>query len=85
MLNEDDSIILQYEFVWRRGLVDVLPDAGLKFLLALEQVVRSRRSLSVGFRCAPACGGVMYFRRKTSAGRAYLQIVESRREGDQVR
>jgi Transposase DDE domain len=27
----------------------------------------------------------MYFRRKTSAGRAYLQIVESRREGDQVR
>ena len=30
-------------------------------------------------------GGVMYFRRKTSAGRAYLQIVESRREGDQVR
>ena len=30
--------------------------------------------------CAPACGGAaMYFRRKTSAGRAYLQIVESRR------
>ena len=29
--------------------------------------------------------GVMYFRRKTSAGRAYLQIVESRRDGDQVR
>jgi hypothetical protein len=27
----------------------------------------------------------MYFRRKTSAGRAYLQIVESRRDGDQVR
>jgi hypothetical protein len=27
----------------------------------------------------------MYFRRKTSGGRAYLQIVESRREGDQVR
>jgi hypothetical protein len=27
----------------------------------------------------------MYFRRKTSAGRTYLQIVESRREGDQVR
>ena len=27
----------------------------------------------------------MYFRRKTSAGRAYLQIVESRSEGDQVR
>jgi hypothetical protein len=27
----------------------------------------------------------MYFRCKTSAGRAYLQIVESRREGDQVR
>ena len=27
----------------------------------------------------------MYFRRKTSAGRAYLQIVESRRNGDQVR
>jgi hypothetical protein len=27
----------------------------------------------------------MYFRRKTSAGRAYLQIVESRREDDQVR
>jgi hypothetical protein len=27
----------------------------------------------------------MYFRRKTSAGRAYLQIVESRRSGDQVR
>jgi hypothetical protein len=27
----------------------------------------------------------MYFRSKTSGGRAYLQIVESRREGDQVR
>ena len=27
----------------------------------------------------------MYFRRKTSAGRAYPQIVESRRDGDQVR
>jgi hypothetical protein len=27
----------------------------------------------------------MYFRRKTSAGRAYLQIVESRRDGDKVR
>jgi hypothetical protein len=27
----------------------------------------------------------MYFRRKTSARRAYLQIVESRRDGDQVR
>jgi hypothetical protein len=27
----------------------------------------------------------MYFRRKTSAGRAYLQIVESYRDGDQVR
>jgi hypothetical protein len=26
----------------------------------------------------------MYFRRKTSAGRAYLQIVESRRDGDQL-
>jgi hypothetical protein len=27
----------------------------------------------------------MYFRKKTSAGRVYLQIVESRRSGDQVR
>jgi hypothetical protein len=27
----------------------------------------------------------MYFRKKTSAGRAYLQIVESRREGTSVR
>jgi hypothetical protein len=27
----------------------------------------------------------MYFRRKTSAGRGYLQIVESRRDGHQVR
>ena len=27
----------------------------------------------------------MYFRRKTSAGRAYLQIVESRRDSNQVR
>ena len=27
----------------------------------------------------------MYFRKKTSAGRAYLQIVESRREGAAVR
>jgi hypothetical protein len=27
----------------------------------------------------------VYFGRKTSAGRAYLQIVESRRDGDQVR
>ena len=33
--------------------------------------------------CVPACGE--YFRRKTSAGRAYLQIVESRRTGEQVR
>jgi hypothetical protein len=24
----------------------------------------------------------MYFRRKTTAGRTYLQIVESRRDGD---
>jgi hypothetical protein len=29
--------------------------------------------------------GRMYFRRNTSAGPAYLQIVESRRAGDQVR
>src|SRR5262249_6296186 len=36
--------------------------------------------------CPPAGGpAAMYFRRKTSAGRAYLQIVESRRDGDQVR
>src|SRR6185437_10071053 len=35
--------------------------------------------------CAPACGAAMYFRRKTSSGRAYLQIVESRRDGNQVR
>ena len=27
----------------------------------------------------------MYFRRKISAGRAYLQIVESRRDGEAVR
>jgi hypothetical protein len=27
----------------------------------------------------------MYFRKKTSGGRAYLQIVESRREGEQIR
>ncbi len=27
----------------------------------------------------------MYFRRKSSAGRVYLQIVESRRQGNQVR
>lgn len=27
----------------------------------------------------------MYFRRKTAAGRTYLLIVESRRDGDQVR
>jgi hypothetical protein len=27
----------------------------------------------------------MYFREKVSSGRIYLQIVESRREGDQVR
>ncbi|MFY9787660.1 MAG: IS1634 family transposase, partial [Pseudolabrys sp.] len=35
--------------------------------------------------CAPAREPRVYFRRKTSAGRAYLQIVESRRDGDQVR
>src|ERR1700747_28094 len=35
---------------------------------------------------APECGAAaMYFRRKTSAGRAYLQIVESRRDGKEVR
>src|SRR5262249_6735051 len=39
-----------------------------------------------GSVCAPGHGAAaMYFRRKTSAGRAYLQIVESRRDGDQVR
>src|ERR1700730_4948453 len=39
-----------------------------------------------GSVCAPRCGAdAVYFRRKTSAGRAYLQIVESRRDGDQVR
>jgi hypothetical protein len=27
----------------------------------------------------------MYFREKTSGGRAYLQIVESRREGAEIR
>jgi hypothetical protein len=27
----------------------------------------------------------MYFRKKTFSGRAYLQIVESRRDGEQVR
>jgi hypothetical protein len=27
----------------------------------------------------------MYFRKKTSGGRAYLQVVESRREGGSVR
>ena len=27
----------------------------------------------------------MYFRRKTSAGRSYLRIVESRRDGNRVR
>jgi hypothetical protein len=35
--------------------------------------------------CAPAWEPRVYFGRKTSAGRAYLQIVESRRDGDQVR
>ena len=36
--------------------------------------------------CAPTYGAAaIYFRRKTSAGRAYLQIVESRRDGDRVR
>jgi hypothetical protein len=35
---------------------------------------------------APACGAAAtYFRRKTSARRTYLQIVESRRDGDQAR
>jgi hypothetical protein len=37
------------------------------------------------FACAPAWEAAVFFRRKTSVGRAYLQIVESRREGDQVR
>ena len=36
-----------------------------------------------GIVCAPT--GAMYFRKKTSGGRAYLQIVESRREGAAVR
>ena len=27
----------------------------------------------------------MYFRKKTSSGRSYLQIVESRREGEKIR
>jgi CheY-like chemotaxis protein len=46
-----------------------------------ERLLQQARERSV---CAPACGARM-FRRKTSAGRAYLQIVESRRDGDQVR
>jgi hypothetical protein len=32
--------------------------------------------------CAPECGAA---RRKTSAGRAYLQIVDNRRDGAQAR
>jgi hypothetical protein len=55
---------------WALGAIDDKQPRHRRIELALEQVVRSRRSLSVGFRCAPACGGVMYFRRKTSAGRA---------------
>ena len=34
---------------------------------------------------AGLCAHHGVFRRKTSSGRVYLQIVESRREGDQVR
>jgi hypothetical protein len=41
-------------------------------------------ALKSAILCAP-WDGPMYFRKKTSAGRRYLQIVESRREGGQVR
>ena len=46
--------------------------------------------MEIVWRTATLCAhqrveSAMYFRRKTSAGRAYLQIVESRRDGDQVR
>ena len=52
--------------------------------------VSSKLSLTFLGRITALCahqhaGLAMYFRRKTSAGRAYLQIVESRRDGDQVR
>ncbi|MGA8991971.1 MAG: hypothetical protein WB500_16595 [Rhodoplanes sp.] len=77
----------------RRPLLGVWPTEGIHRDLALEEhfcesvVPRFLHSL-LDFSerdsvCAPACGdAAMYFRRKTSAGRAYLQIVESRRDGD---
>ena len=42
-------------------------------------------SLEYFGRIATPCAHQHVEARKTSAGRAYLQIVESRREGDQVR
>ena len=52
------------------------------FLFDFEDVVadyvRTTNELAIRFRD-------MYFRKKTSGGRAYLQIVESRRQGAQVR
>ena len=50
----------------------------LDFLGKFADRVRTLRELPHGSRA-------MYFRKKTSGGRAYLQIVESRREGAAVR
>jgi hypothetical protein len=48
-------------------------------------IIELHRFARIAALCAPAQEPGVYFRRKTSAGRAYLQIVESRRDGDQVR
>jgi hypothetical protein len=59
-------------------LVEVMRDKGA----SPSARVRAAELVRPQARCGAAA---VYFRRKTSAGRAYLQIVESRRDGDQVR
>src|ERR1019366_9158507 len=68
---------------WIEGRVSQKCSATLTlFLFDFEDVVadyvRTTNESAIRFRD-------MYFRKKTSGGRAYLQIVESRRRGAQVR
>ena len=55
---------------------------GYKYLMFQESRVGFRKNV---VPLLTRNESAMYFRKKTSGGRAYLQIVESRREGAQVR
>ena len=55
---------------------------GYKYLMFQESMVGFRKNV---VPLLTRNESAMYFRKKTSGGRAYLQIVESRREGAQAR